>query len=187
MRRTACLAVAAGLSLAMDVAVTGLAIAQDSKNVRASSPVAAQTSEPAQMPAWIVTCSNANPAGELRCRAQQTLSVTQTRQRLVSVSFERGVGGRLQGRVALPHGVQIPPGIDVWVDDGKRRTIPIVSADENGSYADLPGDQEFISSLKSGATLRIKAKTISNDDLVMELTLTSVSSALKLVENDHKG
>jgi invasion protein IalB len=183
MKRTAFFALIAGFSLGIVVSVTDGAIAQDGKNVRASSPAVSQTPEPGQMPAWLVTCSNANAAGELRCRAQQTLSVTQTRQRLVSVSFEHGVGGRVQGRVALPHGVQIPPGVDVWVDEGKRRTIPIVSADENGSYADLPGDQEFISSLKSGSTMRIKAKTVSNDDLVMELTLSAISSALKLVEN----
>lgn len=183
MKRTTFFALVAGLSLGMEVVVTDGAVAQDSKNVRASSAVPSQTPEPGQMPAWIVTCSNANAASELRCRAQQTLSVTQTRQRLVSVSFERGVGGRVQGRVALPHGVQIPPGVDVWIDEGKRRTIPIVSADENGSYADLPGDPEFISSLKSGLTMKIKAKTVSNDELVMELTLNNISSALKPVEN----
>ena len=159
--------------------------AQDAKAPRptAAEPAQQQQQGP-QTPPWIVTCSNANPTAELRCRTQQILTVTQTRQRLISATFERTQPNTIVGKIALPHGLLFSGGIQVWVDEGKKRNLPILSGDENGSYADIAVNAELLNELKAGSILRIKAKTLSQDDLVMELTLNGFATAIKWVERN---
>lgn len=166
------------------IASVTFALGQDNKVPRAVPQSQAARAQIEQEPLWIVTCTNANPAAQLRCRAEQVLSVTQTKQRLVSVIFDRNDEGAIIGRITLPHGILFDKGIEVWVGDGVKHKVAVTNADENGSYADLPLEPEFLKELKGGPVLRIKMQTVSNEDLVMELSLNGFGAAIHFVETN---
>ena len=134
----------------------------------------------AKLPAWIVSCSNANAEGKLGCRAEQTLNLASTGQRIASVTFQRdgSDGGQLKAVAQLPHGIQLQLGMTYWVDEGERQTVAILQADQNGSYATVIVNAELETALKNGAMLRLLTKPVSGQDLVLELPLTGFTAAL---------
>jgi invasion protein IalB len=134
----------------------------------------------AKLPAWIVSCSNANTDAKLICRAEQSLNLASTGQRIASVVFQRDAtdSGQLKAIAQLPHGIQLTQGLTFWVDEGERQTVAIIQADQNGSYATIIVTPDLEENLKNGAMLRLLAKPVSGQDLVLELPLAGFTAAL---------
>ena len=78
----------------------------------------------------------------------------------------------------LPHGLYLPDGIEVWVDEGERLKNPIATADQNGSYSQLDLTQALIHSLRRGALLNVAVTSVNRDEVILQLSLTGFSASL---------
>jgi invasion protein IalB len=155
----------------------------------AASPAfaqAAKSDKPAEtpkLPQWVVSCSNGNKESAFRCVMQQTLFVTQTGQRVLSMTIEKrgkGYGATL----LLPHGINFASGVTWSIDDGEKTKVAVSNADQNGSYAffDLPEAQ--IGAMRKGSILRVATQPLTGENLNIELTLVGFGDSFAILERN---
>lgn len=140
-------------------------------------------SEAPKLPQWIVNCSNGNTQSAFLCAMQQTLFVTKTGQRVLSMTVEKrgkGYGATL----LLPHGINFANGVTWGIDDGEKSQVAITNADQNGSYASFDLSEDQISAMKKGSILRIATQPITGDNLNIELTLAGFGDAFAILERN---
>ncbi|WP_051241722.1 invasion associated locus B family protein [Stappia stellulata] len=157
--------VAAGFALAFGLGASG--------PVQAQSGGEQGTGEPAQN--WVVQCSEETPK---QCRAMQNIVMQKTSQRLLTVVVEPREGAPNHALVlALPHGVFLPAGATVKVDDGAPAPMVIQTSDANGAYAGMAISDELLASLKKGTQLTVAFKTAQRKDLAVPVTLIGFTAA----------
>ena len=168
--------------------IGGLIFASQVSTVSAVETPADPAQQDAQkkstLPIWQVACSNQNVTGRLLCRTEQALFVTKTRQRIIGVAFEvnNDKALPLKARIHLPHGIKLAAGVQLWVDDGKKRPLEITYADADGSYAVFPVDEALAAELKKGQILRMQVEALAGNKTIFELKLEGIAAALKYVE-----
>lgn len=145
----------------------------------AAGPALAQTAESApsgETPQnWVVQCGEETPK---RCRAVQNIVMQKTSQRLLTVVVEPREGAPNHALVlALPHGVFLPAGATVKVDDGAPSPMVIQTSDANGAYAGMAINDELLASLKKGTQLTVAFKTAQRKDIAVPVTLIGFTAA----------
>jgi invasion protein IalB len=166
-----------------------LAVAAAIGAATSAVPLAAQTAaKPAQeAPAppnpqpWSINCNGQGPAGALVCVMTQGLIAKNTGQRVLSVAIAKTPAGAYSATLSLPHGLNLPEGVQVWIDEGQRAKHAITTADQNGSYAIVPLDQAMIGSMKKGTILNVLVKSASGDEVTFQLSLNGFTAALERV------
>ncbi|MBC01236.1 MAG: invasion associated locus B family protein [Rhodobacteraceae bacterium] len=145
----------------------------------AAEPALAQTAEgassgePAQN--WVVQCGEETPK---RCRVVQNIVMQKTNQRLLTVVVEPREGAPNHALVlALPHGVFLPAGATVKVDEGEPSPMVIQTSDANGAYAGMAISDELLASLKKGTQLTVAFKTAQRQDIAVPVTLIGFTAA----------
>ena len=138
-----------------------------------------QGEAPAQLPAWILSCSNANAGGVFQCAMEQTLYVSATSQRVVSLRLARTAEdkARTVATLSLPHGILLTEGVTFWVDDGPKTVAAITRADAAGSYGSFQFEDDLASAFKKGVVLHVSAKSLNGEDFVVDLSLSGFSAA----------
>lgn len=143
--------------------------------VGASAEDAKKTDRPSapEGPSWLLNCSNANTAGAFRCELQQTLFVTQTRQRALSIviSKEKPGSNSIIANLQLPHGINFLEGISIQIDDGQKTKLAVSHADVNGSYASFVLDKTMLAALKKGDKLTVSMQPLQGDTVSLEISL----------------
>ncbi len=146
--------------------------------------VLAQAAKPAEAaPAnpqpWTINCSGVGASGDLVCVMSQNLIAKNTGQRVLGLTISKNVQtGAYSGAFSLPHGLRLPDGIEVWIDDGQRAKHVINTADQNGSYSTAPLDAAMIASLKKGSILNVSVRSASGDEVIFQLSLNGFTAAL---------
>ena len=138
---------------------------------------AEQAPAPPNPQPWTIACSGQGTAGDLVCAMTQGLIAKNTGQRVLSVAISRAASGYV-ARLSLPHGLNLPEGMQVWIDDGTRAHHVITTADQNGSYASVPLDAGMIAAMKKGTILNVLVKAASGDEVNFQLSLNGFTAAL---------
>lgn len=144
-----------------------------------------RTPPAATLPAWIVSCSNANSAGVFQCALEQTLFMSASGQRLLAIKLVRNPSDRDQivATLSLPHGILLDAGVTFWLDDGPKSMATISHADGAGSYATFPFDQKLSDAFRKGKIFRVSAKSLNSEDFVFELSLEGFSATQDIMMN----
>jgi invasion protein IalB len=175
---------AAGMRIVNSLRWTGVALVLFvSGTAMAQTEAPAKAPEASKLPQWIVSCSNGNSEAAFRCAMQQTLFVSKTGQRVLSMTIEKrgkGYGATL----LLPHGISFANGVTWGIDDGEKSQIAISNADQNGSYANFELSDGQIAALKKGSILRVSTKPMSGENLNIELTLAGFGDAFAIIERN---
>jgi invasion protein IalB len=166
----------AGLAAAAAMLLCGQVFAQDET---AAKPGA----EAPKLPQWIVSCSNGNTQAVFRCAMQQTLFVSKTGQRVLSMTIEKG-GKGYGAALLLPHGINFANGVTWGIDDGEKSQVAISNADQNGSYARFELTEAQIEAMKKGSILRVATQPMSGENLNIELTLAGFGDAFAILERN---
>ena len=74
-------------------------------------------------------------------------------------------------RVSLPHGISLPDGVDVGIDDGEPTKQVIAVADQNGSYSQFKVGADLIAALEGGTNLTIGVNAADGKRIVFRLSL----------------
>lgn len=141
------------------------------------SPAAAANPQP-----WTISCAGQGASGGLVCSMSQGLIAKNTGQRVLGVTIARDpASGAYSARLSLPHGLLLPEGVQIWIDEGARARHPITTADQHGSYAAVPLDQAMIAAMKKGTILNVSVKSASGDEVIFQLSLNGFTAALAKV------
>jgi len=126
---------------------------------------------------WTVNCSA--PAGqtELACTLAQTLVVKDSGQRVLTAVVMRR-DGKYVLNLGLPHGLNLPKGVDLWIDDGPRANHPIMTADQKGSYTTVALDQALLTALKKGHLLNVGVVAFNGNEIILQLSLDGFTAGL---------
>ena len=99
-------------------------------------------------------------------------------QRLLTVVVEPREGAPNHAIVvALPHGVFLPAGAVIKIDDGAEQKMVIQTSDANGAYAGMAISDEMLAAMKKGQRLVIGFKTAQQQDLAIPVTLIGFTAA----------
>ena len=129
----------------------------------------------AAAPNWTVNCSGAAGQAELTCTLSQALYVKDKGQRVLTAVVTKKAGKSVLN-LGLPHGLDLPKGVDVWIDDAQRRNHPIATADQKGSYAIVAMDDAMLAAMRKGKVLNVAIKAYSGDEVILQLSLTGFSA-----------
>jgi invasion protein IalB len=80
-------------------------------------------------------------------------------------------------RLSLPHGISLPDGVDVSINDDKPVNHVISVADQNGSYSQFELGANMIVGLQSGAILNIGVKAANGNPVQFQLSLKGFGAA----------
>lgn len=142
-----------------------------------------ETSEEAPpQDAWAVGCSKVPQIPDrLTCQMQQT-AVTETGQRVIAVSmlFDQGQYDP-QITISLPHGLHLPSGINIQIDENETNNYDITTANQQGSHAIFRGDADFLRQIQAGYVMKIQMTNDAMDPVQFDLPLIGSSSAIQLV------
>ncbi len=170
--RSALMAAAIAITSATPLAVQGQEPAPPTGPVRIGAGAADQNPMP-----WTVNCSSQGPAADLVCNMSQVLIAQETGQRIVGATVFRQPGGAAVMRLNLPHGLMLQSGVDTWVDTGAVTNRPIVTADQNGSYADIELSGQVAQALQAGGALNLGVTTISGERIEFAFSLRGFTAA----------
>jgi invasion protein IalB len=142
-----------------------------------SAPVVVSGTDTVLQP-WTVNCTSQGDAAVLNCAMSQVLLAKQTGQRVVGATvFRPKPDAAAVMRVSLPHGVLLPEGVDVGIDDAAPTKHVISIADQNGSYAQFELGGSMIGELQGGTSLSIGVSAADGKRIVFKLSLKGFGAA----------
>ena len=148
-----------------------------------SNPVTAQTSEQAALVQnWQVNCSNSGTPNQLRCSILQVVRLKETGQKVISVEIRRTAGGASKKMlIGLPHGLYLPDGIKLSVDEGPVSSHKIITADAKGSYSEVELNADQLSVLRAGTNLNIGATSRASEPIKFQISLKGFMTSESLL------
>lgn len=113
------------------------------------------------------------------CTVEQRLVLSNTGQLLAAVTI------RIDGKsrqpalmVQLPHGLFLPDGITLAVDQEEVLKLELQTCDSSGCYAGAPASKKLLDAMASGSQFRIAFKNLARKDLQVVMPLTGFAAAL---------
>jgi invasion protein IalB len=144
--------------------VHGGALAQtEMYKPKSSQGGAVPAPEPAQQtaalrPDWAVNCSTVQT--QLTCVASQSFFVKETGQRFMTVSVNPPRADKKTTLVLqLPLGIYLPAGVSMQFGKAAAKTIPIISCDQSGCYAEYAVTDAEVKSMLNGENLQVAVQT----------------------------
>ena len=149
-----------------------------------TSPSLAQTSasQPQAAPRWVVNCSNVANPDILACSLSMTLFQAETRQKVLSATVFQGPEGT-EMAMNLPHGLDLPSGIVVAVDQGAGQTYAIQTSNADGAYSRFALTGSILEALRKGNTMFVDLTASNKNAIRIELPLKGISQGLDMALN----
>lgn len=155
----------------------GFSDAQQTAAPAAGGPIKVGSTANDKPQPWTVNCTSNATTGALVCTVSQLL-IAQDSQRLVGATiFRPAPAAGAVMRLSLPHGILLQKGIDLGIDDAAPVNHPIVIADQNGSYSDVPLDGGMLIKLQAGNFLHVGVTAGSGEKVEFQLSLKSFTAA----------
>ncbi|MCH8950664.1 MAG: invasion associated locus B family protein [Proteobacteria bacterium] len=132
-----------------------------------------QSVAPAQaVPKWLVNCTNTGADGALQCNMSQSVVLTATGARILSVTIQKP-GGQDDPTmmVTLPHGLFLPTGVRMSIDSEARKTLEVQTCEAAGCYAGLVIEPALLEALRMGNEFTFVIKDMQKRDITLTLTL----------------
>lgn len=128
----------------------------------AASLARAQDPDPAgselQASTWDLSCSAAPDPGALACEASRTLALAGTGQVFLAVfvtPVDRPDAPRHALRLQLPHGVDVPAGVELQVDGQPAAAPAVQTSGPGGLFARTDLTPELLAALRTGAEMTV--------------------------------
>ena len=141
------------------------------KSAPAATPAAAANND---QRAWVVNCAAPPNGGPSRCTMLQNLAIKSGEQqnRLLTVLIQQQAGSAdYVLLLSLPHGLFLPAGAQIQVDEGKPEKIVIQTSDATGSYAGTKLTPELLASLRGGQSLKVSILSADQKGITIPVTL----------------
>ena len=122
-------------------------------------------------PNWVVNCTN-QAGGVMACSMTQTLIIRETGQRLLSLVVRKTPGDpNAAMMITMPHGLFLPAGVQLAIDDGAAIEHTIQTCDRDGCYVGLPVTGDLLQALRGGERLTVTFQNMRKETLNVPATL----------------
>ncbi len=164
------------LSILAILFLAGTALAQTAQQPSGKSSKQAA----GKQAAWKHECAQSKDKKTTNCRIIQNLVVRrgEKQQRLLTVIVRPQPKAKLHSiLLALPHGLFLPAGVQITVDEGKPIKLPVQTSDAAGAYAGVAITQPLLSSLKKGKIMKVSFVSASRKGISIPVSLAGFTSA----------
>jgi invasion protein IalB len=143
----------------------------------AAAPPAAAGAPDSAATAWVKLCdTDPNTKKEL-CIVTQELHAN-SGQFIASATIRHVTGeDKISLIAAVPPGMQLPPGLRVQIDSGKQYPIAYQLCLPNACYGELPIDDDFIKTLRSGKQLIVMAMSQRGQGVPFPMSLAGFTKS----------
>ena len=122
-------------------------------------------------PNWVVNCTN-QTGGVMACSMTQTLIIRETGQRLLSLVVRKTPGDpNAAMMITMPHGLFLPAGVQIAIDDSAAVEHTIQTCDREGCYVGLPVTGDLLQALRDGERLTVTFQNMRKETLNVPATL----------------
>lgn len=128
---------------------------------------------------WRSNCTSIARADPPDCTVEQRLVLSNTGQLLTAVTI------RIDGKtrqpalmVQLPHGLFLPDGISLRVDQAEALKLDVQTCDNSGCYAGSPASKKLLGALSSGSQLKVSFNNLAKKEVQLTLPLMGFAAAL---------
>lgn len=129
-------------------------------------------------PGWSLACSSDSAQQPLQCRMSQELFSAEARARVLAVSVARtSSGAGYEITLALPHGVYLPAGISLKIDNNQPIKAVIESSNASGIFATVAMDDALAAAIKRGNTMMVGLTNMSRKELQIPVSLVGFTAA----------
>ena len=142
----------------------------------ATLPAQAQSTPPADP--WVHDCKTIN--AKQVCRIVQNLSMKRGDQQrpLLSVMVRPDKGAKNHALyLATPHGLFLPAGLEISIDNEKPIRLQFHTSDTKGLYAGMPISDEMLSSLKKGIKMTVVFVSMQKKKIGVPVSLKGFTAA----------
>ena len=129
---------------------------------------------------WNLGCAPGGGAGELFCEASQTIAVAETQQILLVVFVtpwtQADASDPFVLRFQLPHGLNLPEGVQILIDDTPAQSPVIQTSTQAGVYARIGLGDQLLESLRKGTSMNVSFTAMNGNLLTVPVTLDGFSA-----------
>ena len=124
---------------------------------------------------WLKVCDPL-PDGQKACLMRQVVLANGQFLGSFLLRDDPGQESRLLAVAAVPLGVLLPFGLTWQIDNAKPVRVPYMLCDTQSCSTQLVINEQYVNSLKRGATLTLTAKNRQNQDLSIEIDLSGFTA-----------
>ena len=125
-------------------------------------------------------CGPTGKNAALICQATQTIGIEKSRQVILVITVApwrmKNSDADFVVRVRLPHGVNIPAGVQIKIDDAPSRSLVIQTSTKEGLFARTGLSEGLLSSMKRGAVMHVSFQSLAGKKLQIPTTLKGFSA-----------
>ncbi len=124
---------------------------------------------------WLKVCDPL-PDGQKACLMRQVVLANGQFLGSFLLRDDPGQESRLLAVAAVPLGVLLPFGLTWQIDNAKPVRVPYMLCDTTSCSTQLVINEQYVNSLKRGATLKLTAKNRQNQDLTIDINLAGFTA-----------
>lgn len=126
---------------------------------------------------WTVSCQTQKDASTCAIRQEQNSS--QTGQRVLTVELRNVAGGKVDGVILMPFGLDIGKGATIKVDEAAGPNLAFSTCLPQGCLAPVSFDPKQVAAIKAGANINVTATALSpSQPVAFKISLKGFGSAL---------
>jgi invasion protein IalB len=146
--------------------------------VPSASPPAAPVPQPVAelFEKWRVQCAQ-DAQSRQRCRADQVVVGQNGVPQLAIYATPPLAGRAAQALIVPPWGILIDRGLSLQIDAQSRFTVPIVSCQPSGCWAEFPLDDTLLGAMRQGTTLQVAMVGANGEPVVVAVPLAGFAAA----------
>jgi len=126
---------------------------------------------------WTVSCQSTKDA--TLCAIRQDQSSAQTGQRVLTVELRNVPGGKADGVILMPFGLDLSKGATLKVDEAAGPNLTFSTCLPQGCLAPVSFDGKQVTALKGGTNLNVTATALSpSQPVAFKISLKGFGAAL---------
>ena len=132
---------------------------------------------------WNVTCQSAPNDKGLNCRMSRAVVLKEKRKLLLRVTVSLPAETKKPVMlIQLPHGLYLPAGAKLGIDDKKTKQLVLQTCDQKGCYAASPIPDEQLAAMKKGQRLKVIFQNLQKKPITVAMSLDGFTKAYKQME-----
>lgn len=127
---------------------------------------------------WHVNCSDAESDTGAACQMSRAMVLEDKKTLLLRFTINLFASSPNPSfLLQLPHGIYLPDGVNLTIDDLAPRHEIVQTCDPAGCYVGLGADRAYLTALRNGTILKVSYQNIGRNTVVINFPLDDFSTA----------
>ncbi len=143
------------------------------------SPFSVAATKQFQSSNWIAECKTAATGKVRLCRMARAIRQGADGKPLLVTSVQRDLKNKDYMLVLrLPHGLNLPAGVQLQIDKKKPRRLAVLSSDKGGAFTRVNLSAKVLGTLKNGNVLKVSFVTLDGQRFDIPVSLSGFTATL---------